>query len=149
LVVERGLAVNAGGWYQSAALDETRFGVFASPKPGVTLQQLDEAVDAVITSVAENGVSAAEAERARTRLIADSVFAQDNQSSLARWYGTALTTGSTVEMVKSWPDRIRAVPADAVKEAARKWLDKRRSVTGFLIKDMPVANDNKREEKRS
>ena len=34
---------------------------------------------------------------------------------MARWYGAALTTGSTVEEVQSWPDRIRAVTADAVQ----------------------------------
>ena len=55
---------------------------------------------------------------------------------MARWYGAALTTGSTVEAVQSWPDRIRAVTADAVNAAAKAWLDKRRSVTGYLIKDV-------------
>ena len=33
---------------------------------------------------------------------------------MARWYGAALTTGSTVEEVQSWPDGIRAVTAEAV-----------------------------------
>ena len=39
LVVERELAVSAGGWYNGTALDATQFGVYGSPKPGVTLQQ--------------------------------------------------------------------------------------------------------------
>ena len=42
-------------------------------------------------------------------------------------------------------DRIRAVTAEQVRDAARKWLEKNRSVTGYLIKD-PTP---KREEKRS
>jgi zinc protease len=37
--------------------------------------------------------------------------------------------------VESWPDRIRKVTADQVREAARQWLQKQRSVTGYLIKD--------------
>jgi len=41
----------------------------------------------------------------------------------------------TVEAVGAWPERIRAVSADHVREAARRWLDKRRSVTGYLVKD--------------
>ncbi len=41
LVMERELAVSAGGWYSGSALDATRFGVYGSPKPGVTLQQLE------------------------------------------------------------------------------------------------------------
>ncbi len=53
---------------------------------------------------------------------------------MARWYGAALMTGATVEDVKLWPSRIRAVTAADVQDAARKWLDKKRSVTGYLIK---------------
>jgi zinc protease len=56
----------------------------------------------------------------------------------------ALTTGSKVADVSGWPDRIREVTAGAVRDAARAWLDKNRSVTGYLIKD-----EKKREEKRS
>jgi zinc protease len=62
---------------------------------------------------------------------------------MARWYGAALTTGSTVEAVQTWPDRLRAVTAEAVNAAAKTWLDKRRSATGYLIKE------SQREEKRS
>jgi zinc protease len=86
--------------------------------------------------VIEKGVTAEELERAKTRLIADAVYAQDNQASMARWYGTALTTGGSVNDVKNWPDRIRAVTAEQVQDAARQWLDKRRSVTGYLVKDV-------------
>ena len=51
LVEERGLAVGAGGWYSGSALDATQFGVYGSPKPGVELQQLEDAIDAVIDNL--------------------------------------------------------------------------------------------------
>ena len=54
---------------------------------------------------------------------------------MARWYGTALVTASTIADVEHWTDRIRKVTAAQVQEAARQWLQKTRSVTGFLIKD--------------
>ena len=72
----------------------------------------------------------------RYRLIADAVYAEDNQATLARWYGAALATGQTVDMVRSWPDRIRAVTADSVQQAAKTWLDRRHSVTGYLVKSL-------------
>ena len=144
LVEERSLAVGAGGWYSGSALDMTQFGLYGSPKPGVELQQLEDAIDAVIDNLVANGVTAEEVERATNRLIAESVYAQDNQATMARWYGAALTQGSSVERVQSWPDRIRAVKAEAVHAAAKAYLDKRRSVTGYLIKDTAP-----REEKRS
>jgi zinc protease len=143
LVVDRELAVGAGGWYTGTALDATQFGVYGSPKPGVSLPKLEDAVDAVIDDVLAKGVTPEEVERAKNRLIADAIYAQDSQATMARWYGAALTTGSTVESVQSWPDRMRAVTADAVNAAAKAWLDKRRSVTGYLVKDV------QREDKRT
>jgi zinc protease len=41
-----------------------------------------------------------------------------------------------MERVTSWPKRIHGVTADAVRDAARAWLDKRRSVTGYLVKEL-------------
>jgi zinc protease len=137
LVVDKGLAVNAGAWYQGSALDDTRLGIYGTPRAGTTLAQLEAGIDAVIAEVAEKGITADELERSKTRLIADAIYAQDRPSTLARWYGVALTTGSSIEAVQSWPDRVAAVSAEAVREAARRWLDKRRSVTGYLIKDGP------------
>jgi zinc protease len=143
LVVERHIATSAGGWYQGTALDDTRFGVFASPLPGVTFETVESAIDAVIAGIAESGITAAEFERAKTRLIADTVYAADNQATMARWYGAALTSGSSVDKVASWPARLRAVTPEAVQDAARTWLDKRRSVTGYLVKELP-GNQEKR-----
>ena len=143
LVVEKRVATNAGAWYQGTALDPSRFGVYATPQPGVTFATVETALDGVIAEIAKNGVTAEEFERAKTRMIADAVYAQDNQATLARWYGTALTTGSTVEDVRTWPDRIRAVTADSVRDAARAWLDRRRSVTGYLVKELPSPEEKR------
>jgi zinc protease len=135
LVLDKGIAVNASAGYQGSALDYSRLNVSGSPKPGTTLAQIEEAIDAVIAEISDKGVTADELDRSKNRLIADAVYAQDSQSTLARWYGAALTTGGTVEEVQSWSERIRAVDASAVQAAAKQWLDKRRSVTGYLIKD--------------
>jgi zinc protease len=148
LVVDKHVAVAAGTRYDSAALDMTRFSLFAMPRSGTSLPQLEGEIDAVIAAVIDKGVDAEELARAKTRLIADVVYAQDNQMSLARWYGVALTTGSTVDDVRRWPDRVRAVTAEQVQEAARLWLDKRRSVTGYLVKDKsPLADKAPQAEK--
>jgi zinc protease len=142
LVVEQGLAANAGAWYMSTALDASRFGIYASPRPDISLEALEAAADAVIAEVALNGVTESELSRAKTRLIADAVYAQDNQATLARIYGAALTTGLTVEKVKSYPERIRAVSAADVRAAAATWLELRRAVTAYLVK--PPAPPEKR-----
>jgi len=133
LVMDRKIAVAAGAYYMGASLDQTRFWVYALPAPGVTLEALDAAVGEVIDEVARHGVAEDELTRAKTRLIADAVYAQDSQAALARWYGAALTTGSQVSDVQQWPARIDASTAQQVQEAARTWLAKPRAVTGFLL----------------
>jgi len=94
----------------------------------------------------QNPIRAEDLERVKTQLVAEAIYAQDNQATLARWYGGGLATGLSVEDIRSWPDRIRAVTAEQVRDAAKTWLEKKRSVTGYLIKDTTAA---KREEKRS
>jgi len=143
LVVAKGLAVNAGASYDGTAVDTTRMSIHGTPKPGTTLAELEAAIDAVLAEVIDKGVTEDELERAKSRLIADAVYANDNQRMMAQWYGASLATGATVEQVRTWPDRIRQVSADAVRDAARRWLDKRRSVTGYLVKETSA------EEKRS
>ena len=136
LVVDKSIALNAGAYYSPTALDYGKFAVYGSPKPGKTLHDVEAAIDVVLADVIEHGVTADELDLAKNRLIADAVYAQDNQATLARWYGAALATGETVDMVRNWPDRIRAVTADAVHEAARTWLDRRASVTGYLVNSL-------------
>ena len=145
LVVDRPLAVSASAGYQGSSLDATQFMISASPKPGVEFSQIEQVIDGVISDVGQNPVRAEDLERVKTQLIAEAIYAQDNQATLARWYGGALTTGLSIADIRSWPDRIRAVTAEQVRDAAQKWLDKKRSVTGYLIKDATP----KREEKRS
>lgn len=148
LVVDKPLAVSANASYSSISLDPTQFAISAAPKPGVSFAEVEQAVDGVIASVAQNPIRAEDLERVKTQLIAEAIYAQDNQAVLARWYGGALTTGLSIEDIRSWPDRIRAVTAEQVRAAAQKWLEKKRSVTGYLIKDTATATA-KREEKRS
>jgi len=136
LVVDKRIALNAGAYYSGDALDYGKFGVFGAPKPGTSLHDVEEGIDLVLADVAAHGITADELDRAKTGLIADAVYAQDNQATLARWYGAALVTGQTVDMVRAWPDHVRAVTADDVAQAAHNWLDIRHSVTGYLVKSL-------------
>ncbi len=135
LVVDKPVAVSAGAYYDSSAYDMGKFAVYGVPARGASLTDVEAAADAVIAAVIEKGVTADELDRSKSRLIADAIYAQDNQATMARWYGQALMSGATVEDVQKWPERIRAVTAAQVQDAARAWLDKRRSVTGYLVKD--------------
>ena len=133
LVLEEKKAVAAGAYYMSAAFDDSRFGLYVVPAPGAPLAELDAAVDRVLDAFLAEGVAPDELERAKTRLIAEAIYAQDSQFALARWYGASLATGQTIRDVREWPERIEAVTGEATLAAARKWLDRRHAVTGFLL----------------
>mgnify|MGYP001089629201 CR=1 FL=1 len=148
LVVDRTLAVSTNAGYQGAAIDPTQFMISAAPAPGVEFAKVEQAIDAVIAKLKQDTVDAESLERAKTQLVAQAVYAQDSQATLARWYGAALTVGLGVDDIRSWPDRIRAVTAAQVRDAARMWLVPNRSVTGYLVKDTTARTD-KSEEKRS
>jgi zinc protease len=133
LVLDQKIAVAAGAWYMGTSLDATRLLLYAMPAPDVTIERLDAALDAALHDFTATPVSDAALTRAKTRLIADAVYAQDNQAALARWYGAALATGETIAEIRTWPDRIDAVSAVDVQRVARQWLKRSRGVTGYLL----------------
>jgi zinc protease len=134
LVLETGVAVNAGAWYMGSAIEDTRFSIYAVPAQGVTLEALEEAVEKALKAVAQDALGADAMERAKTRLIAETIYSTDSQSSLARIYGSALAIGETLEDVRSWPQHIEAVTQAQLAAAAERYLIPRRSVTGYLRK---------------
>ena len=139
LVIEEKVAVAAGAYYMGNALDDTRFYLYGMPAHEVTLPALDAAVDRVLAKFVAEPLEGGTLERAKTRLIAEAIYAQDSQAMLARWYGASLATGQSLKDVQEWPARIEAVTPEAVIEAARKWLDRRRAVTGFLLPNEDAA----------
>jgi zinc protease len=144
LVVDKQLAVSTNASYSGTTVDPTQFSIAVAPKPGVGFPEVEQAVDAVIADLAKNPVPAEALERVKTQLIAQAIYAQDSQTTLARWYGAGMTVGLSIDEIRSWPDRIRAVTAEQVREAAQKWLIKTRSVTGYLIKDTTPTHEEKR-----
>jgi zinc protease len=133
LVVDQAIAASAGAFYQSSTLGDAMFGFYGVPRGDLTLDQVEAAIDVEIAALVENGVTEVEVAGAKRRLLASTIYAEDSASALARSLGTALTTGSTLQEAQSWPATIDAVTVDAVNAAARKYLDIRRSVTGYLV----------------
>jgi zinc protease len=137
LVVEEKLASSAGGWYLGMQLDTGTLGFYGVAAEGVPLDKVEEAFDRVVRDLRENGVTEAELERAKKQFIAEFVYESDSQESLGRRYGSGLALGMTIDQINSWPAEIAKVTTEQVKQAAAKYLDIRRSVTGTLIPAAP------------
>jgi zinc protease len=135
LVVEQKIASYAGAWYSGDGLDYGSFGIYGAPNPGGDVAAVEAAIDKALEEVLKNGVSEAQLKIAKNKSEVDTVYALDSQSSLARIFGTALTTGSTVEDVLSYSTDVQKVTVADIKSAAAKVIDIRRSVTGVLLPD--------------
>ncbi|WP_111734743.1 M16 family metallopeptidase [Roseovarius amoyensis] len=127
------LAVYTGAYYGGTSLDDTTFGITVAPAPGVTLEQAEAAMDAVLTEAAETGIDPDQLSRIKMQVQAHEIYARDDVGRLANRYGRALTQGLTVADVQAWPEVLQSVTAEEVREAARILLDRDRSVTGWLL----------------
>jgi zinc protease len=133
LVLDEKLALMMGAHYMGSAVDATRLFLYGMPAPGVSMEMLDAAVDRVLARFFAETLDPSSLDRARTRLVADAIYAQDSQAMLARWYGASLAIGLTMDDVREWPARIEAVEAPAIVAIAKKHLNPRGAVTGFLL----------------
>ncbi len=133
LVVQKKIATEIGASYDGYNRDSGEFFVYAIPKPGVRIETVERAIDGVIAAFSSNLPSAADLARAKTQLVANATYRRDSQYELASTYGQALVIGLTVDDVEQWPDRIRAVSGNDVREAAKNSLIRREAVTGYLL----------------
>jgi zinc protease len=132
LVEQRKLATDAGASYDGYARDAGEFSLYAVPRPGVSLAVLEKAVDQVLAATAAAPPTKADLARAKTQLVASVTYRRDSQFQRATAYGQALAIGLTVDDVDGWQNRIRAVPAEAVRKAARS-LDRKEAVSAYLV----------------
>jgi len=132
LVEQKKLATDAGANYDGDVRDAGEFSVYAVPRPGVSLEALEKAVDEVLNVSTIAMPADVELNRAKTQLIASVIYRRDSQFALASAYGQALSIGLTVDDVNEWPARIRAVSGEGVRKAAQT-LQRRQAVTAYLI----------------
>jgi len=132
LVVEQALAASVGVWYGPTAVDLSSFTVSATPRPGVTPEAVETAVEAALAAVLKDGVTEEEVARAKKLMVRTADFARDSLTTAPNALGRALASDGTIDDVEKWPERIEAVTTEAVNAAARAVLVPERSVTSVL-----------------
>jgi len=133
LVVEQATAASAGSGYGGQSYDTSSFVFYAAPLSDGKLADTEKALRQEIADLLEKGVTEAEVAAAKQRLIAEAVYARDSLGTAPRIIGRALATGSNIEDVEAWPDRIDAVTVEDVNAAARAVIQDDSSVTGILL----------------
>ncbi|WP_299956436.1 pitrilysin family protein [uncultured Roseobacter sp.] len=129
------IATYSAAFYRGVSLDETTFNLIVVPRPDVSLQEAEDALDAALAQFLIDGVDPEQLDRIKLQIRADQIYARDDVDRIANRYGQALSSGLTVEDVQAWPDVLEAVTAEDIIEAARDVFDKRASVTGWLMRE--------------
>ena len=133
LVLEEKLAVSVGAFYGGEGIGPSSFGLYASPRPDVSIEKLEGAVMVELDRMLEEGVTEEELSAVKTRMRRAAIFARDDSLAPARVFGAALVSGGTIADVEEWPERMAAVTREAVVEAARKTLRGKASTTSLLL----------------
>lgn len=119
-------------FYRGMAVDQTTFYLIAVPAQGVSLPELEAAMDQTLAEFVEDGIDPDQLERIKFQIRAAEIYGQDNVDGLARRYGRALSSGLTLQDVTAWPDVLNAVTEEDIIAAA-KLLRREASVTGYLM----------------
>ncbi len=133
LQFEQQVAVFTSAGYGGLSLDDTSFGLSVVPAAGVTLSEVEQAMDDAIAAFMNAPIDPDDMTRIRNQLRASEIYAKDNTQGLARRYGAALTQGLTIQDVQDWPDVLQAVTEQDIKAAAAKVLNKNQAVTGWVV----------------
>lgn len=138
LAFEQKKALYVSAYYRGTSLDDTTFGLYIVPAPGISLDEAEKALDDTIRQFLIDGVEDETLTRIKMQLRAAQIYDRDNVQALARRYGAALTQGLTVADIQAWPDVLAAVTEDDIIAAAREVFVPQNSVTGWLMTPEPA-----------
>lgn len=136
LVVKDRVLTSVQAWYAGNDIGSGTFGLYALPRVGGSIQDAEKAVEAALVDFLASDITDEELERARSQLVAGTIYARDRQQTMANIYGSAVMTGFTPKDIYTWPDAIRSVTADDVRAAAVHVLVARHAVTGELLPEV-------------
>lgn len=132
LTYDERLAISVWAGYSGLAVDHGTFTLGIMPVEGVSLQAAEDAMDRVLAEFIETGVDAAQLERVRMQIRAESIYERDDTAARARSIGAVMAVGLTPEDEADWLRTLAEITPDEIVEAARL-LDRRASVTGWLM----------------
>lgn len=137
LVVKRKLAGTLRVSYNGFSRGYDSFTITAEPVVGVDVAEIEKAVDELLEKAKKQGFAAADVARAKTLLKAESIYAREGISGMARIMGTIRTLGLPLEYFDQWPEKVDAVTDEQMLDAARSVLRIEASVTGELLPEEP------------
>jgi zinc protease len=122
LVKTQQVAVNASAGYDTVARGPGMFMIDATPAPGQSVALLEKAIRDELQRIQRDGISEAELARVKAQVIAADVYQRDSLFYQAMQLGEYVIAGLPPEALARRVEKLRAVTAGQVQEAAQQWL---------------------------
>ncbi|WP_374656536.1 M16 family metallopeptidase [Dongia sp.] len=139
MVIKDGVAISAGARFNGDPRDYGSFTFYASPRDPADLPKAEQAIDAEIARLLEDGITEEELAAAKKRLLMDAAKSRDSLNGPALLVAEALASGETMADIQAWPERIEAVKVADVMLAAREIFRTENSVTSTLLPETETA----------
>jgi zinc protease len=130
-LVDSGLTSGAGSSF-ALTLDPYLFGIDASLRPGVTLEQVEKAAFEEVDKVQQDRVSEDELRRAVKQVKAQLVYGSESVSDQGYWLGAMETVGAAA-VVDTMLERVESVTPEEVQRIAQQYLTETNRTIGWLI----------------
>ena len=133
LVLEEQKALHVSVGYSSQTRSEASMTVYGIPAPGVTLAEMEKAIDAALADwLAEPRFTQADLDRLKTKTMAALEFSKDSVGSASRGVGNYLSAGGDPANYNRWIALQDAATIDTVMAAAQAAFDINQSTTAYL-----------------
>ena len=127
------IATSVSVGYSLYALHESLFTVSAIPANGVSVEEMEKSIIEQIKAIQEEPPTEQELARVKAQVVAASVFEQDSSFYQAMKIGILETIGLGWEVKDEYVERINAVTAAQVQQAAKKYLVENQLTVAELV----------------
>ena len=133
LVYQQQLALDAGGQYEDLTADPDLFYFYGTPRPGVSLDAVEAALNAEIKRLHADKVTDTELTKVKNQIEASFVYGADSNFARAMQIGRAETVGAGYDYVVHYVENIRKVTAEEIQRVAQAYLIEDQKSVGMLI----------------
>jgi zinc protease len=143
LVSQDRIAIAVDGGYQSRQRDHGQVACHVAAGPRADAAAIEAALDGVLDAVRRDGFSDDEVAVARRVIETSHLFEMDRQFNRANRYGALVAVGQSAAAVDGYLERLRRVTPADVAAMARRVLDPRLAVTGWLVPENEMSAKDK------
>ena len=124
-VKNKKLATSAATYYYPDGFGDTSFIISIIPKKDIKLEEIELHLDDFLEKIKKRKFDSKKLEKIKKRFVNDTIYAQDSLYMGMRIFGSALTTGYSLEEIINWPNDINQISIEDLEFYIPKIFDKK------------------------